>query len=114
MHKRSNKNDNISDWREESIRKIRHAIENGSSFDQACSLISAEHKELKEAIVSESLKSIIADQHVFKGMPLKQLAMKLKLSMSRLIKAKEGMESDREEARLMKDRTGITGRQDLS
>ncbi len=89
--------------------KIRQAVEKGMSFDQACSLVTIENGELREAVISEALKIIIAEQHIRRSVPLKQLAMKLRLSMSRLKKAKENMEKDPEEARLIKDRAGITG-----
>lgn len=110
MNLRADNNSNSRDLREKSIRRIRQAVEQGSSFDQACSLISVENRELKEAIVAESLRTLIAEIHVRKGVPLKQLAMKLQLSMSRLLKAKEVMESEPEEAGLMGQKAGVTNR----
>ncbi len=101
--------ENAPDLREESIGKIRRAVNNGLSFDQACSLVFIENKEFREAVVSEALKILIAEFHIFRGMPLKQLAMKLRLSMSRLLKEKESMDRDPEEARTIIQRAGIAG-----
>ncbi len=107
-------NDNSLDQREKSISRIRQSVGEGLSFDQACSLIFIDNKELREAVISESLKILIVEFHIFKGIPLKQLAMKLRLSMSRLLKEKESMDSDPEEARMIRHRASIAAQANVN
>ncbi len=110
MSTRPGNNDNTADLREKSISRIRQAVSEGLSFDQACSLVFIDSKELKEAVVSESLRTMIAEFHISKGMPLKQLAMRLRLSMSRLLKEKEIMDREPEEARVIRRGASTVGR----
>jgi hypothetical protein len=82
---------------ENTIGKIKTAIEQGLSFDQACSALNIEDTGLRASIVNDSLKVLVADMHFSKGMPLKQLAMKLRLPLSRIINTKESMGKEAEE-----------------
>lgn len=95
---------------EDAIRKIRRAVDKGMPFDQACSIVSIENSELREAVIAESLETLIAEMHLSEGMPLKQLAMRLKISMSRLLKAKEGMRSETKGVTGVKRRSTVAGR----
>ncbi|MCL5022165.1 MAG: hypothetical protein M1497_02145 [Nitrospirae bacterium] len=76
---------------QDSIEKIGSAVEQGMPFDEACSLITVSDTGLREAIINDSLRALIACQHCAKGIPLKQLAMKLRVSLSRLMNARQGM-----------------------
>lgn len=78
----------MKDLLDDSIRKIRTAVENGLSFDEACSLIEIADADVRESVVDNALKLLVAEMHHGSGMPLKQLAMKLRLSLSRLMNAK--------------------------
>jgi len=75
----------------DSIRKIRNAVEQGLSFDEACILITVKDAGLRESVINDSLKAIIAEMHFSRRLPLKTLAMRLRVSLSRLLNAKEGM-----------------------
>jgi hypothetical protein len=79
---------------EDSIKKIATAVEQGLSFDQACSLIAVDDSVVRESIGNDSLKVIIAEMHISRGLPLKHLAMRLRLPLSRLLNAKKGMSGD--------------------
>jgi hypothetical protein len=69
---------------EEAIRKIRKAIEDGSTFSEACSMTDVKDPELKRLIEEDALKIIIADLHYGKGVPLQQMAGSLKITLKRL------------------------------
>jgi pilus assembly protein TadC len=90
----------------DSIRKIRSAVEQGLSFDEACSLTVVKDAGLRESIVNDSLKAIIAEMHFSRGLPLKNLAMRLRVSLSRLLNAKEGMPGESGEGASAKKRKG--------
>jgi hypothetical protein len=80
-----------SDIARDTVKKIREAVEQGASFEEACFGIGIQDRGLRESIMKDSLKAIIADMHFSQGLPLKTLAMKLGISLSRLLNAKEGM-----------------------
>ncbi len=88
----------VNDVRRDAVQKIRTAVEQGSSFEEACSLIVVRDTGLRESIISDSLKALIAEMHVSRGIPLKNLAMRLRVSLSRLLNAKEGMPGESGEA----------------
>lgn len=97
MNRQSENTDRSYDSPAESIKKIKLAVEGGLSFDQACSLILIGDMESREAIMADALMLLIEEMHCSGGMPLKQFAMRLKISMSRLLKAKEMMQEERKE-----------------
>ena len=81
----------LKDLRDDSVRKIRNAVENGLSFKDACSLVEISDVEIRDAVVSDALKLLVSEMHYGKGVPLKQLALKLRLSLSCLMNAKESI-----------------------
>lgn len=91
---------------EDSLKKIKDAVDRGLSFDEACSLIAAGDAGARESIISDSLKSIIAEMHYSRGIPLKTLAMRLRVPLSRLLNAKERMHAESGEAASAKRRKG--------
>ena len=97
---------------ENSIGQIKNSVEQGMPFDQACSVITAENIEVREMIINNSLKLLITEMHYGKGMPLKQIAMKLRLSLSRLINAKESMKEGELTAPAVLS-SQVTGRPDI-
>ncbi len=114
MDKETNETNNNRGSREESINKIMQAARKGLSFDQACALILVEDAESREAIIAEALMLLIEEMHYSEGMPLKQLAMKLRVSMSRVLRAKENMAKEREEDMRVKSRKALAGRLGIS
>ncbi len=79
----------------DAVQKIRDAVEQGLSFDEACTLIEVEDAGLRECVINDSLKAIIIDLHFSRGLPLKTVAMRLRVSLSRLLNAKKGMPDQR-------------------
>jgi hypothetical protein len=96
-----------------SVAIIRDAVEQGASFDQACSLVAIKDPELRETVLDRALQSLVSEMHLSGGMPLKQLAMKLGLSLSRVINAKESILQD-EDAAVSDKVAGISGSLDIA
>ena len=93
------------DLYDDSIKKIRGAVDKGLFFDEACCLIEITDRDLRESVVNEALRLLVAELHCSGGMPLKQLALKLRLSLSRLMNVKESLEIS------PSGRPGVAGRQ---
>ncbi|HXX81907.1 MAG TPA: hypothetical protein VEI46_10190 [Thermodesulfovibrionales bacterium] len=81
-----------------SVALIKEGVEQGMSFDQACSLVAIKEQELREVVLTSALKAIVSEMHFSKKIPLRQLAMKLGVSLSRVINAKERILKDEEAA----------------
>lgn len=96
----------FNDVRQDSVQKITSAVKQGSSFEEACSLIAVKDTGLRESIISDSLMAIITEMHFSQGLPLKNLAMRLRVSLSRLLNAKERMHGESGEAASAKRRKG--------
>jgi len=92
---------------------IKEAVEQGASFDQACSLVAIKDPELREVVLNNALKALVSEMHLSRGMPLKQLAMKLGVSLSRVINAKERILQD-EEIAVSDKVAGISGSRDIA
>lgn len=67
---------------EEAMAKIREGINNGLSFQEACSSIDVKDLDLKAFILSDALKILIAEMHYAKGTPLAEVAASLKVPMN--------------------------------
>jgi YesN/AraC family two-component response regulator len=79
---------------EKAISQIREGIEKGLDFDSACAAIKIDNEELKEHIIDDMLKVIIAEEHYNKNVPLDALASAIKISVERLEAAKSEMLED--------------------
>lgn len=78
----------------EAITKIREGMQNGLTFDKACDSINVEDEELKEFILDDALKIMLAEMHYGKAMPLEEVAKILNVSMGRISKASLEMIED--------------------
>jgi hypothetical protein len=76
---------------EKALSKVRMGLEEGLGFDSACEGIDVEDKALREQIVDDLLKVLIAEEHFSKRVPLPDLAKRLHVSEVRLESAKESM-----------------------
>ena len=85
------------DLHADSLKKIMNAVKKGSSFHEACSLINISDVDMRKFIVNDALKLLVSEMHCGSGMPLKQLALKLGVSLSRLLNAKENISEEGEE-----------------
>ncbi len=61
------------------ISKIMDGIKNGLNFNEACSIVDVQDSELKQFIFDDALKIMIAEMHYGKGIPLYDVADKLKV-----------------------------------
>ncbi len=68
----------------EAIAKIREEMKNGLTFDKACNTISVAGEELREFILDDALKIMIAELHYGKGMPLQEVAKTLNVPMAKV------------------------------
>lgn len=96
-----------------SVAIIIEGVEQGMSFDQACALVAIKEPELREVVLNNALKALVSEMHFSRRMPLRQLAMKLGLSLSRVINAKERILQD-EEVAVSDKVAGITGSRDIA
>jgi hypothetical protein len=91
----------------EGIEKIKAGVEEGKSFEEAAALIELmdiKDPPLREAVISDALKVIIAELHFAKKKSLKSLAKKLKVPEKVLFQARQEMLEDLEEAAVEKFR----------
>ena len=86
------------DLRSDSLKKITNAVKKGSSFHEACSLINITDVDMRKFIVNDALKLLVSEMHYGNGMPLKQLALKLGVSLCCLLNAKEKISEEGEES----------------
>jgi len=87
-----------------SIEKIKGAVEQGLAFDEAAATVDVKDQALKDTIISDALKVILAELHFGKKKSLKALAKKLKVPEQRLLQARQEMLEDVEEAAIEKFR----------
>jgi hypothetical protein len=74
--------------------RIREGLAKGLDFDAACAAIGIEDEALRESIIDDMLKVLIAEEHFGKKVPLDELSKKLKVTPERLETAKAGMIED--------------------
>ena len=68
----------------ESITKIREGMKNGLTFSEACQSIDVADEELKEFILDDALKIMIAELHYGKSMKLDEVSRTLNVPMARI------------------------------
>ncbi|MFA5352981.1 MAG: hypothetical protein WC291_02020 [Thermodesulfovibrionales bacterium] len=78
----------------EAMAKIRQALSNGLSFDEACAAAEVKDEELRAFIVDDVLKVMIAEMHYQKGILLQDVAEQLKVPLRRINKAHSEMLED--------------------
>ncbi len=76
---------------DESVRRIKSAVEKSMSFEQAASLLEVEDESLKAAIVSDALKVLIAEMHFAHKKTVEEVAKALKLSPERITQVRAEM-----------------------
>jgi YesN/AraC family two-component response regulator len=79
---------------EKAVATIREGLEKGLDFDTACSAIEVEDETLRNSIIDDMLKVLIAEEHFDKKISLEDMAKKLRISVDRLESAKTGMLED--------------------
>ena len=76
---------------DESVRRIKSAVEKSMSFEQAASLVDFEDDALRAAIVNDALKVLIAEMHFAHKKTVEEVARALKLSPERITQARAEM-----------------------
>ena len=84
----------ISDWPgftpegyrvyEAATQQIRHALANGHTYDEACSMLCNIPANLKSFISADFLKILIAEEHFGAGVDIKDLAFLLGMPYERI------------------------------
>jgi len=70
---------------------IRKGIEEGLGFDAACEKIQVEDASLREQIISDMFKVLIAEEHFAKRVPVEDLAKRLQIDPKRIEKTRDEM-----------------------
>lgn len=76
------------------IEIIRSNIGNGVKFDLACEFIDVADPDFKGLIIDDALKIEIAELHYGKRIPLKDVSIRLGVSVERLLRASAEMMED--------------------
>ena len=79
---------------QDAVKKIREGLEKGLDFNSACAALQIENEKLKNQIIDDMLKVVIAEEHYNKNIPLDKLAATLNVPMDRLESAKAEMLED--------------------
>jgi hypothetical protein len=73
------------------ISRIREGLAKGAGFEEATAAIEEKDEGLRRGIIEDALKILIAEEHFNKGVPLDEMAARLKLKAERLESAKQSM-----------------------
>jgi hypothetical protein len=76
---------------EQAAAVLNDGLSRGLGFDEACAGIDVKDQQLRDVIIEDMLKVLIADNHFTKGIPLADIALHLKVDAKRLETAKESM-----------------------
>ncbi len=79
---------------EKASAKIREGLAAGLDFDAACAAIEVKDEGIRNSIIDDMLKVIIAEEHFGKNVRLDELSKKLNVSLERLEAAKTAMLED--------------------
>jgi hypothetical protein len=79
---------------ENAMAKIRSALGNGLSFNEACATVDIADGELKKFVFADALKVMIAEMHYAKGIPLIRVAEELKTPIADINRAHMEMLED--------------------
>ncbi len=79
---------------EKATAKIREGLAQGLDFDSACDALEIQDDELRQNIIDDMLKVLIAEEHFTKNVTLDELSAQLRVSVDRLESAKKSMLED--------------------
>jgi phage terminase Nu1 subunit (DNA packaging protein) len=78
----------------DALAKVKAGLANGLDFEKSAARVDMPDKQLRETVLDEVLKAIIAEEHFAKNIPLEQLSRTLNLPLERIEKAREEMFED--------------------
>lgn len=76
------------------LAKIREGLAKGSDFVSASSSVMIDDEALRQIVLDDVLKVIIAEEHFVRNVPLEQISRNLNLPIDRLEKAQAEMLED--------------------
>jgi YesN/AraC family two-component response regulator len=79
---------------EKATAKIREGLAQGLDFDSACAQIDVQDNDIRQNIIEDMLKVLIAEEHFTRNITLDDLSKKLSVSVERLESAKKSMLED--------------------
>lgn len=79
------------------LTKIKEGLAKGFDFNSACASVRIDNETLRNAVLDDVLKVIIAEEHFVKMVTLEQIGKRLNLPMDRLERAQAEMLEDIEE-----------------
>jgi len=82
----------------EALSKVKAGLARSFDFDTASATVDIKDKYLREAVLDDVLKVIIAEEHFAKNVPLEQISQKLNLPIERMEKARKEMFEDVEKS----------------
>ncbi len=77
---------------------IREKLVQGLDFDSACAAITVTDERVRQSIIDDMMKVLIAEEHFTKGVSLEEMAKKLGIEVGRLETAKTEMMEDVKDA----------------
>ncbi len=80
------------------LAKIRQGLAKGFDFNSASTAVMIDDESLRQAVLDDVLKVIIAEEHFVKKVPFEQISRQLNLPMDRLEKARTEMLEDVEKS----------------
>ncbi len=78
----------------EALAQVKAGLYKGLDFETAGAMISIRDKNLRETVLDDVLKVIIAEEHFAANIPLEQISRKLNVSIERIEKALKEMFED--------------------
>jgi hypothetical protein len=78
----------------EAMDRIMEELQNGSSFADACGCVNVEDEGLREFIMDDALKIMIADIHFNKGLSLEHISSVLNIPLDMVERAQAEMLED--------------------
>lgn len=96
----------------EAVNRIKDAVlKEGMALDAAAALVDVHEAKLKEDIVEDSIKVLLAEMHFGEGRPLKDVSKRLGVALDRLERSRREMMIEVESAAIesFKSETGKGG-----
>jgi hypothetical protein len=82
----------------EALAKVKTGLAKGLDFENAGALIDIKDTALRDAVLDDVLKVVIAEEHFAKNIPLVQISRRLNLPIEHIEKAMEEMFEDVEKS----------------
>ncbi len=78
----------------EALAKVKAGLAKGFDFESASALIDIKDRALREAVLDDVLKVVIAEEHFARKVPIEQISKTLNLPEERVLKARAEMFDD--------------------